>query len=73
MVTPQEKWNRMTSPKCADDYGISISFEEMSTFSEGKAWADAFNPSKDVTAEAIAKNISDSRNAILLKSVSWVD
>lgn len=35
-MTPKEKWKRLANPKCARDYGLSITEKELSTFKEGK-------------------------------------
>ena len=29
MTTPQEKWARIRDPKCADDYGLGLTLDEM--------------------------------------------
>jgi len=28
-MTPQEKWARIRDPKCADDYGLGLTLDEM--------------------------------------------
>ena len=29
MMTPQEKWTRIRDPKCAEDYGLDLTLDEM--------------------------------------------
>lgn len=29
MMTPQEKWQRIRDPKCAEDYGLDLTLDEM--------------------------------------------
>ena len=29
MMTPQEKWTRIRDPKCAEDYGLELTLDEM--------------------------------------------
>ena len=29
MMTPQEKWTRTRDPKCAEDYGLELTLDEM--------------------------------------------
>ena len=29
MMTPQEKWARIRDPKCAEDYGLDLTLDEM--------------------------------------------
>ena len=33
-MTPQEKWERLTNPNCAADYGIGITLEEIAQVPE---------------------------------------
>lgn len=35
-MTPEEKWKRLTKPKTAEDYGISLTEAELDTFPEGR-------------------------------------
>ena len=38
-----EKLRRLTNPKCAEDYGLSVSLSELiKSGEEGKAWAQSF-------------------------------
>ena len=36
METPEQKWMRITNPKTADDYGLSMTETELETFEEGR-------------------------------------
>lgn len=42
-MTPKEKLKRLTNPQCAEDYGLSISFDELASFDTGRAFLEAFN------------------------------
>lgn len=35
-MTPEEKWKRLTNPKTAEDYGLSLTETELETFAEGR-------------------------------------
>jgi hypothetical protein len=35
-LTPEEKWKRLNNPTSAEDYGLSLSRDELLTFSEGQ-------------------------------------
>jgi hypothetical protein len=37
MNGPAEKWRRLNSPQCHDDYGLSLSEAELRTFPAGRA------------------------------------
>jgi len=42
-MTPQEKWERLNNPTCIEDYGLSISEEELVTFPAGAAILEALD------------------------------
>jgi len=35
--SPKEKWDRLNNPTCVEDYGLSLSREELAQFPEGHA------------------------------------
>lgn len=35
-MTPEEKFNRLMSPRCLEDYHISLSEKELRTFKDGR-------------------------------------
>lgn len=36
-MTPKEKWDRLNNPTCLEDYGLSLSRDELIQFPEGRA------------------------------------
>ncbi|TES88935.1 MAG: hypothetical protein E3J94_07170 [Desulfobacteraceae bacterium] len=43
-MTLQEKLKRLINPKCANDYGLSISLSDLMSFNIGRKWVkDFFN------------------------------
>lgn len=36
-MSPQEKWQRLTNPQCAADYGIAMTESELATIPQGQA------------------------------------
>jgi len=41
-LTPQEKWARLTNPTCADDYGLSMTLEEVRAVPDAKSEVEAW-------------------------------
>ena len=41
-LTPQEKWARIKSPTCIDDYGLSMTREEVCAVPEAKCEVEAY-------------------------------
>lgn len=37
-MEPQEKWDKLSNPQSAKDFGISITSDELKTFPEGRAY-----------------------------------
>ena len=44
MVNSREKFNRLMNPKTVSDYGLSISFDELISFDEGKEFIGEWFP-----------------------------
>lgn len=43
-LTPAEKWARLKNPTCADDYGLSVTWEEVCAVPEAKHEVEAWLP-----------------------------
>jgi len=37
MLSAEEKWRKLWNPKCAEDYGLIVTSDEMRTFKEGRS------------------------------------
>lgn len=43
-LTPLEKWARLTNPTCVDDYGLSMTLEEVIAVPDAKREVEAWIP-----------------------------
>ena len=42
MTEVEERFERMMAPKTAEDYGISMTYEELQSFEKGRQFADEY-------------------------------
>lgn len=43
-MTPAEKWQRLTNPTCVEDYGLSMSIDEIRQVPEAEAAMKVYLP-----------------------------
>ena len=72
-MKPQEKWDRLSNPQCLEDYGISLTKDEMMSFPEGRGVirsAEKYLEILELTDLPISKqlmmNVAESRDKMII-------